>query len=103
MNKTAEILSKQRRQNQLKKEVKRMKKKIPSFFIGSIFLVAVTLSLIEKNYNVFFHNNVNFIIGMLISLCLFSLIFVLISDYIVKKKIQKYKALGSELYHLMKL
>lgn len=103
MNKTAEILSIQKRQNQLKKEVKRMKKKIPSFFIGSIFLVAVTLSLIEKNYNVFFHNNVNFIIGMLISLCLFSLIFVLISDYIVKKKIQKYKALGSELYHLMKL
>jgi hypothetical protein len=40
---------------------------------------------------------------MLIFLGLFSLIFVLISDYITNKKIQKYKALGSELYHLMKL
>ena len=45
MNKTAEILSKQKRQNQLKKEVKRMKKKIPVFFIGAIFFVGITLSL----------------------------------------------------------
>ena len=103
MNKTAEILNKQKRQNQLKKEVKRMKKKIPVFFIGSVFSVGVTLSLVEKKFNIFFHNHVDFIIGMLIFLGLFSLIFVLISDYITNKKIQKYKALGSELYHLMKL
>jgi polyferredoxin len=103
MNKTAEILSKQKRQNQLKKEVKRMKKKIPVLFIVSIFFVGVTLFLVEKKFNIFFHNHVDFIIGMLIFLGLFSLIFVLISDYITNKKIQKYKALGSELYHLMKL
>ena len=103
MNRTAEILSKQKRQKQLKKEVKRMKKKIPVFFIGAIFFVGITLSLVEKKFNIFFHNHVDFIIGMLIFLGLFSLIFVLISDYITKKKIQKYKALGTELYHLMKL
>ena len=103
MNRTAEILSKQKRQKQLKKEVKRMKKKIPVFFIGSIFFVGITLSLVEKKFNLFFHKNVDFIIGTLIFLCIFSLIFVLISDYITKKKIKKYKALGSELYHLMKL
>ncbi len=103
MNKTAEILSKQKRQNQLKKEVKSMKKKIPVFFIGAIFFVGITLSLVEKKFNIFFHNNVDFIIGTLIFLCMFSLIFLLISDYITKKKIKKYKALGSELYHLMKL
>ena len=103
MNRTAEILSKQKRQKQLKKEVKRMKKKIPVFFIGCIFFVSITLSIIEKKFNIFFHNNVDFIIGTLIFLCIFSLIFVLISDYITKKKIKKYKALGSELYHLMKL
>ena len=103
MNKTAEILSKQKRQNQLKKEVKSMKKKIPVFFIGAIVFVGITLSLVEKKFNIFFHNNVDFIIGMLIFLCMFSLIFLLISVYITKKKIKKYKALGSELYHLMKL
>ena len=55
MNKTAEILRKQKRQNQLKKEVKRMKKKIPVFFIGAIFFVGITLSLVEKKFNIFFH------------------------------------------------
>ena len=103
MNKTAEILSKQKRQNQLKKEVKNIKKKLPSFFIGVIFFVAVILYFIENKFNIFFVNNVNFITGIVLFLCLFSLIFVFISYHIINKKKKEDKALGLQLYHLMKL
>ena len=103
MDKNAEILNKQKRQSQLKKEVQDIKKKLPSFIIGFIFFVAVSLYFLENKFYKFFGNSVNFIIGIVIFLCIFSLFFVLRSYKIIKKKEQESKAIGAQLYHLMKL
>jgi predicted membrane channel-forming protein YqfA (hemolysin III family) len=103
MDKNAEILNKQKRQSQLKKEVQDIKKKLPSFIIGFIFFVAVSLYFFEQKFYEFFGNSVNFIIAIVIFLCLFSLFFVFRSYRIIKKKEKEAKTLGSQLYHLMKL
>ena len=103
MNNTAEILNKQKKQNRLKKEVKQMKKKIPSFFIGFIFFVAISLYFIENLFKLFFEKNFNFIISFVILFCLLYVFFLILCYYKIKNKIKDYKALGKQLYHLMKL
>ena len=103
MDKNKEIIKKQKKQSQLKKEVKAIKKKLPKFIIGFIFFVAVSLYFSENKFYDFFGNSVNFIIGIVIFLCLFSLFFVFRSYHIIKKKEKEAKTLGSQLYHLMKL
>lgn len=103
MDKNKEILNKQKRQSQLKKEVQDIKKKIPTYIIGFFFFVAVSLYFLEHKFYEFFGNSVNFIIGIVIFLCLFSLFFVFRSYHIIKKKELEAKILGSQLYHLMKL
>lgn len=103
MDKNKEILDKQKKQSQLKKEVKNIKKKLPSYIIGFIFFVAVSLYFLEDKFYKFFGNSVNFIIGIVITLCLFSLFFIFRSYNVIKKKEQQAKAIGAQLYHLMKL
>ncbi len=103
MNKSKEILNYQKKQNALKSEVKKIKKKLPTYIIGFVFFVVVSLYFLEDKFYAFFGNNVNYIIGLVILLSLFSLFFLLRSYIKIKNKQKESKAIGSKLYKLMKL
>ena len=103
MEKNKEILKKQKRQSALKEELLEIKRKTPSYIIGFILFVAVGLYFLEDNFYQFFGNSVNFIIGIVIFLCLFSLFFIYRSYKIIKKKELESQEIGVQLYQLMKL
>ena len=103
MDKNTEIIIKQKQQNELKAEVQEMKKKLPKYVLGFIFFVAVSLYFLEDKFFHFFGNSVNFVISAVVLLCLFSLFFILRSYIVIKKKQKESKAIGSQLYNLMKL
>ncbi|WP_299056565.1 hypothetical protein [uncultured Polaribacter sp.] len=101
MNKNLEILEKQKKQDQLKQEVKNYKKKLPSllllivftsalilyFFEDYIFSILGTHTLIKASF---------FLIISCISVILFSFIK-------IRQKEKETKSIGIELYNLMKL
>jgi hypothetical protein len=103
MDKNTEILIKQKKQNELKAEVQEMKKKLPTYIIGFIFFVAVSLYFLEDKFYHFFGNSANFILIAVIILCLFSFLFILRAYIVIKKKQKESKAIGVQLYNLMKL
>ena len=103
MEKNKEILKKQKRQSALKEEVQEIKRKTPSYIIGFILFVAVGLYFLEDKFYQFFGNSVNFIIGIVIFLCLFSLFLVYRSNKKIKKKELESQEIGVQLYQLMKL
>lgn len=103
MDKNKEILNKQKRQNEIKKEIKEIKKKLPSFLIGFIFFTVVSLYFLEEKFYLFFGNSVDFVRAIVILLGVFSLGFVLKSYLKIKKKEKESKAIGSQLYKLQKL
>ncbi len=100
MDKRNEILKKQ---NELKKEVKFIKKKIPSYIIGFIFFTVVSLYFLEDNFYHFFGNSVNLVIGFVLLLTVVCFFFLFKNFLKIKKNESESKALGSELYRLMKL
>lgn len=103
MDKNREILRQQKKQNSLKAEIKVIKKKIPTYFIGFVFFTTVSLYFLEDKFYHFFGNSVDIIIGIVIVLSVISL-FVLIRFYFkIKQKKVEAKAIGSKLYKLMKL
>ena len=103
MNKNKEILKKQKTQNKIKKEVKAIKKMLPSYIIGFIFFAIVGLYFLEDKFYHFFGNSVNLVIGFVILLTIVCLFFLFNSFIKIKKKEKESKVLGSELYKLMKL
>jgi hypothetical protein len=103
MEKNKEILKKQKKQSELKKEVLDIKKKTPSYIVGFVLFVAIGLYFLEDKFYQFFGNSVNFIIGIVIFLCLFSLFFIYRSYKIIKKKELESQEIGVQLYQLMKL
>ncbi|MEO9571483.1 MAG: hypothetical protein ABJH82_04280 [Polaribacter sp.] len=103
MDKNKEILKKQKRQNQIKKEVKEIKKKIPSFIIGFIFFTIVSLYFLEDSFYRFFGNSVDLVRIIVVVLGLFSFSFLLISYIKIKKREKESKDIGSQLYKLQKL
>lgn len=103
MEKSKEILNKQKKQNKLKKEVKNIKKKLPSFIIGFIFFSAISLYFLEDKFYSFFGNSVNLVIAIVILFSIICFIFLYNNFMKIKKKEKESKILGSELYKLMKL
>jgi len=103
MDKKQQILLKQKRQNELKNEIRKLKKKLPSLIIGFIFFVFVSLYFLEDKFYHFFGNSVNFIFSTVILLCIFSLTFILKNYIKTKKKQKEVKNIGIQLYKLMKL
>ncbi|KGL64328.1 hypothetical protein [Polaribacter sp. Hel1_85] len=103
MDKNKEILNKQKRQTELKQEVKDIKKKLPTFIIGFIFFTIVSLYFLENKFYQFFGNSVNFVIGIVIFLCIFSFFFIFTSYLQIKKREKESRIIGSQLYQLQKL
>lgn len=103
MDKNKEILNKQKRQNELKHEVKKIKKKLPSLIIGFIFFTFISLYFLEDKFYQFFGNSVNFVRSSVIILGVFTLFYILRSYMKIRKKERESKAIGSQLYKLMKL
>ena len=103
MDKNKEILNKQKRQNELKHEVKKIKKKLPSLIIGFIFFTFISLYFLEDKFYQFFGNSVNFVRSSVIILGVFTLFYILRSYMKIRKKERESKEIGSQLYKLMKL
>ncbi|WP_405608032.1 hypothetical protein [Polaribacter sp. Asnod1-A03] len=103
MIRTKEILHKQKSQRRLKSEIKRIKKKLPRFVVWFLFFVFISLYFFEDNFFHFFGNSVNIVLGLVISLSLFLLFFILRSYILIKSKQKESKEIGVQLYNLMKL
>lgn len=103
MDKKNEILFKQKRQNDLKNEVRKLRNQLPKLIIGSIFFVVVSLYFLEDKFYHFFGNTVNFIFGTIILLCVFCLSFILKNYIKIYKKEKKIKEIGVQLYKLNRL
>lgn len=103
MDKNREILKQQKKQNILKAEIKVIKKKIPTYLIGFVFFVIVSLYFLEDKFYHFFGNSVDVIIAVVVLLSVFSLLIVIRFYIKIKQKQKEAKAIGSKLYKLMKL
>lgn len=103
MDKNIEILNKQKRQNELKHEVKEIKKKLPSLIIGFVFFTFISLYFLEDRFYQFFGNNANFAMSGAIILGVFTLFYIYRSYLKIKKKQKEAKLIGAQLYKLMKL
>ena len=103
MEKKEEILIEQKRQNKLKEEIQKLKKKLPSIIIGFIFFIAVSLYFLEDKFYHFFGNNANFIFTAVIILVVFSIFLILTSYFKIRKKEKEINEIGIKLYKLQKL
>ncbi|WP_299061960.1 TIGR00366 family protein [uncultured Polaribacter sp.] len=103
MNKQKEIRNKQKQQSELRNEVKKIKKKLPTYIIGFIFFAFIGLYFLEEKFYQLFGNSVNFVFSVVVMICLFSLFFILKSYFKIKKKKIAAKIIGAQLYELMKL
>ena len=103
MDKNKEILNKQKRQNELKNELKKSKKNIPSFIIGFIFFATISFYFLEDKFYLYFGNSVSFVRVIIIFLGLFSLFFGIKGYIKIRQKENEVKSIGSQLYKLLKL
>ena len=103
MDKNKEILFKQKRQNELKIQILKLKKKLPSLIIGAIFFVAVSLYFLEDKFYHLFGNSVNFIFSAVILLGIFSTFLLLYGYFKIKIKEKEIKEIGIQLYKLNRL
>ena len=103
MNKNREILKHQKKKNALKTEVRGLKKKLPTYIIGFLFFVSVSLYFLENTFYDYFGNSVEFLIIIVVVLSIISLLF-LTKNYLKIKQLQREsKSIGIKLYKLMKL
>jgi len=103
MDKAKEILFKQKKQNELKLEVQKLKSKTPTFIIGFVFFTAISLYFLEDKFQHFFGNSINFIFSAVVLLSVVSFAFALKNYIKINKKEKESKSIGFQLYNLMKL
>ncbi len=103
MNKNKEIQALQREQKQLKKEIKKIEKAIPIYLISFVFIMFLIVFYIEDKVYPFFNGIFNFIAFALCLIILLSFFLVSFQRKKIKEKQKLSKAIGSNLYRLMKL
>ncbi len=93
----------QEEQKLLKKEIISLKKQIPYFIIGFIFFSIGCVSVFEGKFNNLFGNSYNLILCIIVLLVLISISYIILITFKVKVKNSQIKAIGLELYNMMKL
>jgi hypothetical protein len=101
--KIEKITELQEEQKLLKTEIKSLKKGIPYFIIGFIFLSIGCISVFEGKLDELFGNSYNLILSIIVALVFISIIYIIIIAIKVKNKKSQIKIIGLELYHIMKL
>ncbi len=103
MNNQKEIVTLQKKQKSIKKEIQVVKKKLPTYIIVFLFLASISLYFLEESFYKFFGNSVKLIMVVVLVASFIFLLF-LIKLYInIKTKQKESKTIGSKLYKLMKL
>ncbi|WP_299666428.1 hypothetical protein [uncultured Polaribacter sp.] len=103
MHKRNQILLLQNKQKKLKADIKKIKKGIPIYLLGIVFLMFLAVFGLESIVYTFFGGTVNFIvISSLITLALCGFYFYK-SQNKIKYKEKTAKAIGVKIYSLMKL
>jgi len=103
MNKNKEIIKLRQRLNNVNKEIKKQKKRIPIFFISFISLALISFYIVEcKFYNVY-GNSIDRAMYIVLTLCFISFIISLISYAKIKSYQKKAQSIDYKLYNLMKL
>ncbi|RCS27668.1 hypothetical protein DUT90_06060 [Polaribacter sp. WD7] len=103
MNNQKEIVTLQKKQKNIKKEIQVVKKKLPTYVIAFLFFASISLYFLEERFYNFFGNSVKLVIIIILIASVIFLLF-LIKLYInIKTKQKESKNIGSKLYKLMKL
>lgn len=103
MSNTTDILKLQKKQNSIKKEIKEIRKKTPFYLIGFIFILFLIVFLIEDKVYTFFNGVFNFIITSVIFGFILCFVFVKYQQKQIREKEKSSRAIGANLYRLMKL
>ena len=103
MNKGKKILAKQRKQDKLKKEIKNIKKKVPIYLLGIVFVMFIVVYKLEHKVYIYFGGTLLFITISLFFTLFICCVYYFRSKMKIQEKEELSKAIGSKLYHLMKL
>jgi Ca2+/Na+ antiporter len=103
MDKIKNIVEYQRKQTALKKEIEKIKKTIPAYLIGIIFLMLLLFIAAESKVYTYFGSTLNFIKISMLTTLFFCFIYLYLSRKRIKEKEGLSKNIGLQLYHLMKL
>ena len=87
----------------LKGEISNLKSQIPTFLIGFLFVMVLSIYFLEGRVYHFFGNGMNFIKFGIGPFILLSLLYIYISRKKVLNKEKKLKVISGKLYQLMKL
>lgn len=93
----------QSRQKKIKKEIKKIKKRLPTIIIGFSFLTFIALYSLEDKFYKLFGNGVNYITSGVIFIGIVCLFLVYKSFNSIGRKEKENKTLGLKIYNLMKL
>ncbi|TXD48895.1 hypothetical protein [Polaribacter sp. IC073] len=103
MVKTHEIIAYQKKQEELKKETKKIKETTPSYIVGFVFIMFLTVFAIESKVYSYFGGTLNFISVSVLFTLFTGLLYFYVSQKRIKEKKKLSKDIQSKLYHLMKL
>jgi len=87
----------------LKAEIKSLKKKIPYFIVGFIFLSIGCISAFEGRLDKLFGNSYNLILSIIVALVFTSITYIILIAFKVKNKNSQIRTIGLQLYNMMKL
>lgn len=101
--KNQQIIGLRNQQDRLKREIKRIKKKLPYHFFGLVFL-SMGLYFLLSDYTVnTFGNDINFIMFLILLAALAMTVFLVLAYKAIKERNKKIRFINNQLYKLMKL
>lgn len=103
MNNNREIVQLQKKQNKLKKEILKLKKTKSIYLLGIVFVLFLIVFFIEDKVYTFFNGIFNFIMASVVFGFILCIVFLKYHKNKIKEKEKSSKAIGANLYRLMKL
>jgi hypothetical protein len=103
MEKEKVVIEYETKQRELKKLVKKVKRKIPYFIFGFIFFGIALITLLDGKLTNFVGNSYNLILVISTILVVISTIYMVIISIKVKNINKEIKSLGEKMYNKMKL
>ncbi|QTE22549.1 hypothetical protein [Polaribacter cellanae] len=103
MKEKEEILLQQKKQVQLKKEIKKIKKTMPIYLTGFVFAMFLIVFFLEDKMYIHFKGAINFILAGILLTIIIGILFYYYCQRKIRAKEKLSKAIGVKLYSLMKL
>lgn len=98
-----QVIALEKRQGQLKKEIKQIKKRMPYYITGFFFFSILIIGLFDGKPEKFIGDSINFIIVVGIVCCVTCLIYLIVLAKKIASKKKEDEEIDNKLYDLLKL